>query len=121
MTRDEINEWLINNESILNSKHKIDSIILEQILIVYNELTGEKKKKTTCGRCIYNMIARLKSELIRLSNKTKLIIYRTNFGHLTLNATTKIAYTIYLEKTDSAEDKLEYYKQLEKNNLMNNV
>lgn len=111
----ETKQWLIDNEKILFGQLKLERSKIDEMIVVYNSITGENKKVTSCGRCIYNIISRLKAELIRLQNKEKVYIYRTNWGHLTLTATNKIAYTHYLDKGESAQSILEHYKQLEKN------
>ena len=115
MTKDEINDWLFNNELLLNKKVKLTTELITQITNVYNALTGEKKMITTCGRCIFNMISRLKAELIKIKNNYYTAnIYRTNFGDLTLKETNKIAYVVFVKDQDELLVKLNFYKEKEK-------
>jgi hypothetical protein len=116
-TIEEAINYLDNNKLLLNGNQRMTSIQIQNIFKIYFILTGDRKDTTTCSRCILNMLKRIKVEYDKYKANVKThIIYRTNFGQLTLKQTKTIAYTITLKEGDNIENKLQELKQQEKQN-----
>ena len=114
-TIEEAINYLDNNKLLLNGNQRMTTIQLQNLFKIYLLLTGERKDITSCGRCILNMIKRIKVEYDKYkSNPNNHTIYRTNFNQLTLKETKTIAYTITLQEGDTIENKLQELKEQEK-------
>jgi hypothetical protein len=53
--------WLDENQSIFLNV-KLTSEQLHHLFRIYNEITGEKKGVTGCGRCVANVKKRVKAQ-----------------------------------------------------------
>ena len=113
MTIIEAQKWLIDNQLIIFNNYRHTAQQLNELYLVYNVLTNENKKFTGCGRCIKNVIDRLRVETTKVKDKTLMHIYRNNFGYLTLKETTKIAYSFFLKDQNELIERLEYLKLTE--------
>jgi CBS domain containing-hemolysin-like protein len=54
--------WLDENQSIFLNV-KLTSEQVHQLFRIYNEITGENKGVTGCGRCVANVKKRVKAQL----------------------------------------------------------
>lgn len=60
-------EWLKENINLLgNIKSSRESLI--QLYAIYNRITGEQLKPSSCGRCQYNVKKRILAEYEKISN-----------------------------------------------------
>jgi len=44
--------WVRNNMLLLTTSRRYEVGELQRIFDIYNNITGEKKKTTSCGRCV---------------------------------------------------------------------
>ena len=107
-------QWLIDNQLIVTGnitfRDKID-----EFFQVYNSITGEKKTKTTCGRCLSNMKARLRTELNKIYNMQTYPVYRTAKGNLSFKEQgVGVIFTIRSNSQQGAEEALKQLKAFEK-------
>lgn len=54
--------WVRNNMLLLTTSRRYEVGELQRIFDIYNNITGEKKKTTSCGRCIETVKKRIKLE-----------------------------------------------------------
>jgi len=60
-------KWLTDNFMLLgNVRMTMDQ--LTRVFSIYNEITGENKPITSCGRCVLNIKKRLKFEYEKIQN-----------------------------------------------------
>ena len=45
-------DWIRNNETIFRVSIKLTQAQLVSLFTIYNAITGENKRITTCGRCL---------------------------------------------------------------------
>lgn len=113
-------QWLLDNQVIVTGNISFRDKV-DEFFDVYNSITGEQKKKTSCGRCISSMKRRLHAELIRINDMTKYPIYRTDKGNLSfkeqgegpifiIRSTTK-------EGAEAAMRQLKAYEKRESKNI----
>tara|TARA_R110002020_G_C16172613_1_gene764205 strand:+ start:931 stop:1140 length:210 start_codon:yes stop_codon:yes gene_type:complete len=60
-------QWLKANQALLGNVRMIPED-LARIFIIYNDITGEGKPITSCGRCVLNIKKRLKFEYEKLQS-----------------------------------------------------
>ena len=61
MTQQDI-EWVTNNMLLLTTSRRYAEGELQMIFDIYNRITGENKKTTSCGRCVETTKKRVKLE-----------------------------------------------------------
>ena len=52
-------QWVTENRILLTTSRRYSPAELQDIFNLYNSLTGERKKTTSCGRCIENVKKRI--------------------------------------------------------------
>ena len=58
--------WVRNNMLLLTTSRRYAVGELERIFDIYNNITGERKKTTSCGRCVTNVKQRVLLEYNKL-------------------------------------------------------
>ena len=67
MTHEEY-QWLSANPLVLNNV-RMTPEQQRMVFQIYNSITGENKKTTSCGRCVMNVKKRLKHEYEKQRNQ----------------------------------------------------
>jgi len=109
-------KWLKENAVLVNVSQKLEKNIIERLYKLYNMITGENKKMSGCGKCLFNVTKRLKVELTKLEGKELRYIYRTNFKQLSLKETKDIAFSFWVKDDNELKIRLEHLKNLQKLN-----
>jgi hypothetical protein len=53
--KDEYKLYIGENKALFTLSRNYNPQQLEMLFLIYNDITGETKKKTSCGRCLTNM------------------------------------------------------------------
>ena len=107
-------QWLLDNQLIVTGNISFRNQINE-FFAAYNSITGENKTTTTCGRCIMNMKARLRTELNKINNMNKYPVYRTAKGNLSFKEQGEgIIFIIRSNSQHGADEALLQLKNFEK-------
>jgi len=107
-------KWLLDNQVLINNSIKFKDDQLNEFFKVYNAITGEKKGRTSCGRCLLSMKRRLQTETNKINLMQKFEVYRTWGGNLSLkpNKAGSI-FTIHASTEAGAKEALISLKQIE--------
>ena len=105
--------WLLANRVFVDGNVSFRDKVYE-FFNAYNAVTGENKQITSCGRCISNMKARLRNELIKIDTMKKYPIYRTSKGNLSFKENGDAIFTVHASTKLAADEALRNLKALEK-------
>lgn len=61
-------EWLDNNQVYLGNV-TLNRVVIDMLFEIYNDLTGENKRPTGCGRCVANIKKRIQFEYEKENNR----------------------------------------------------
>ena len=107
-------KWLLQNQPLINHSIRFTPGQIDEFFAAYNSITGEKKTKTACGRCIMNMKHRLKTETKKLELMKQYNVYRTAKGNLSLKPNKQGSIFIIHASTDQgAKEALNQLKTFE--------
>ena len=99
--------WLKENPILFMGSYRHSNKDLEMIYKVYNLITGESKKPSSCGKCLKNTLDRLKAEYNKIEEKYIGYIYQTTKNKLTLNPCKEIAFKFLVSNEDELKERFE--------------
>lgn len=108
-------KWLLDNADLYEQPKPLQDR-KEKYFEVYNLLTGQNKKTTSCGRCLSGMRGTLRALKRQYTDMDKYPVYRTvKAGTLTFKANGEPVMTIHAKTELTAKDALLGLKNYEKN------
>lgn len=113
MTYEYAYTWLLLNRDLYEQPKPLGDR-RDTYFEVYNFLTGQTKRPTSCGRCLSGMRAVLRNLKIQYTNMIEYKVYRTPKGNLTFKTYGESIFSIHANTELTAKDALLGLKSYEK-------
>ena len=105
--------WLLLNQDLYEQPKPLGDR-KDQYFEVYNLLTGQNKRPTSCGRCLSGMRGTLRSLKRQYTLMKEYKVYRTQKGNLTFKSQGESIFSIHAGTELTAKDALLSLKNYEK-------
>jgi hypothetical protein len=113
MTYELAYNWLLLNDDLYEQPKPLGDR-KDEYFEVYNFLTGQNKRTTSCGRCLSGMRGTMRSLKRQYTNMKEYKVYRTAKGNLTFKTNGGSIFSIHAGTELTAKDALLGLKNYEK-------